>query len=174
MASPDGPLCMQALLFNMPNSSCEEPCCIDLAGSLACTPSAQCCARCKDDIISVWVGHLFEPKLERHEPLHGCSMYVLTNTQEVTTQSAAPSKCIHSSDQKFDTDRTSTGKQNITSKHHTTLLHTFICRHPHASPEAGTTAPSQQMHDKQRNSPYCMYVCIIIVIIMVIHTTTIS
>jgi hypothetical protein len=39
---------------------------------------------------------------------------------------------IHSNTQKFDTDRTSTGKQNITSKHHTTLLHTFICRHPHA------------------------------------------
>jgi hypothetical protein len=53
----------------------------------------------------------------------------LTNTQEVTTHSAAPSKCIHSSDQKFDMDRTSTGKQNITSKHHKTLLHTFICRH---------------------------------------------
>jgi hypothetical protein len=68
---------------------------------------------------------------------------IITNTQEVTTHSAAPSKCIHSSDQKFDTDRTSTGKQNITSKHHTTLLHTFICRHPHASPEAGATAPSQ-------------------------------
>jgi hypothetical protein len=50
----------------------------------------------------------------------------ITNTQEVTTHSAAPSKCIHSSDQKFDTDRTSTGKQNITSKHHKTLLHTFI------------------------------------------------
>jgi hypothetical protein len=69
--------------------------------------------------------------------------YIITNTQEVTTHSAAPSKCIHSSDQKFDTDRTSTGKQNITSKYHTTLLHTFICRHPHASPEAGTTAPSR-------------------------------
>jgi hypothetical protein len=55
-----------------------------------------------------------------------------TNTQEVTTHSAAPSKCIHSGDKKIDTDRTSTGKQNITSKHHTTLLHTFICRHPHA------------------------------------------
>jgi hypothetical protein len=67
---------------------------------------------------------------------------IFTNTQEVTTHSAA-SKCIHRGDQKFDTDRTSTGKQNITSKHHKTLLHTFICRQPHASPEGGTTGPSQ-------------------------------
>jgi hypothetical protein len=68
---------------------------------------------------------------------------IIVNAQEVTTHSAAPSKCIHSSDQKFDTHRTSTGKQNITSKCHTTLLHKFIFRHPHASPEAGTTGPSQ-------------------------------
>jgi hypothetical protein len=70
-------------------------------------------------------------------------VYIFTNTQEVTTHSAAPSKCIHSSNQKFDTDKTSTGKQSITSNYHTTLLHTFICRHPHASPAAGTTAPSE-------------------------------
>jgi hypothetical protein len=37
-------------------------------------------------------------------------IYLFTNTQEVTTQSAAPSKCIHSSNQKFNTDRTSIGR----------------------------------------------------------------
>jgi hypothetical protein len=63
---------------------------------------------------------------------HARGLYTLHNTQEVTTHSAAPSKSIHSSNQKFDTDRTSTCKQNITSKHQTTLLHKFICRHTHA------------------------------------------
>jgi hypothetical protein len=76
-----------------------------------------------------------------YRPTDHNNTFLLHNTQEVTTHSAAPSKSIHSSNQKFNTDRTSTSKQNITSKHHTTLLHTFICRHPHASPEAGTTAP---------------------------------
>jgi hypothetical protein len=40
-------------------------------------------------------------------------------------------------------DRTSTSRQNITSECHATLLHTFICRHAHASPDAGATRPSQ-------------------------------
>jgi hypothetical protein len=38
---------------------------------------------------------------------------------------------------------TGTGKQNITSKHHTTLLVALIHRHAQASPEAGATGPSQ-------------------------------
>jgi hypothetical protein len=45
--------------------------------------------------------------------------YSVTNTEEDTTHSAAPSKCIHSSTQKVRMDMTGTGKQNITSKHHT-------------------------------------------------------
>jgi hypothetical protein len=69
---------------------------------------------------------------------------MFTNTQAVTTHSAAPSKCIHSTEQKCDMDRTSTSRQNITSKYDATLLHTFICRHAHASPEAGATGPSQR------------------------------
>jgi hypothetical protein len=73
-----------------------------------------------------------------------CSVTIyITNTQEVATHSAAPSKSIHSSDQKCDMDRTSTSRHNITGKYLATLLHTFICRHAHASPEAGATGPSQ-------------------------------
>jgi hypothetical protein len=73
--------------------------------------------------------------------LRNVKKYIFTNTQEVTTQLAAPSKCIHSSDKKCDVDRTSTSRQNIASKYHVTLLHTLICRHAHASPEAGATGP---------------------------------
>jgi hypothetical protein len=64
---------------------------------------------------------------------------VFTNTQEDSTHSAAPSKCIHSSTQTIHKDRTGTDKQNVTSKHHKILLHAFIGRHAQASPEAGAT-----------------------------------
>jgi hypothetical protein len=75
---------------------------------------------------------------------HYCYYYnIFTNTQEVNTQSAAPSRCIHSSKQKCGMDRTSTSRQTITSTYRAKLLHTFICRHVHASPEAGATGLSQ-------------------------------
>jgi hypothetical protein len=70
-------------------------------------------------------------------------LYTFTNTQEGATHSAAPSKCTHSSNQGIIMDRTGTDQQNITSNHHTILLHAFICRHAQASPEAGATRPSQ-------------------------------
>jgi hypothetical protein len=107
-----------------------------------------------------WTLQILKDNGNKHDTLHctsifsaaiktllysGCwyqSLY-LTNTQEVNTHSAAPSKCIHSSDQKCNMDRTSTSRQNVTSKYHATLLRTFICRHEHASPEAGATGPSQ-------------------------------
>jgi hypothetical protein len=67
------------------------------------------------------------------------SIHILTSTQEDTTHSAAPSKCIHSSTTKIHMDMTATDKQNIKSKHHTILLHAFIRRHTQASPEGGAT-----------------------------------
>jgi hypothetical protein len=69
--------------------------------------------------------------------------YILQTHKKSLRIQQHPASAFTAAIKKFDMDRTSTGKQNITSKHHTTLLHTFICRHPHASPEAGTTAPSQ-------------------------------
>jgi hypothetical protein len=53
----------------------------------------------------------------------------------LTLDSAAPSKCIDSSNQRVHMDRTGTDKQNFTSPHHTILLFAFIRRHAQASPK---------------------------------------
>jgi hypothetical protein len=45
--------------------------------------------------------------------------YMFTSTQEDSTHSAAPSKCIHSSIKKIHMDKTGLGKQSSTSKNST-------------------------------------------------------
>jgi hypothetical protein len=64
---------------------------------------------------------------------------LLTNTQEVPTHSAAPSKCIHSSNPKSHKDETGTDRQDITeiqtSQAGTLQQPMFICGHTHTSPE---------------------------------------
>jgi hypothetical protein len=72
--------------------------------------------------------------------------YILQNTQEATTHSAAPSKCIHSNTQEFHMGRTGTSQQHSINQHRAKLLQTFIRGHAHASPEAGATRPSQHDH----------------------------
>jgi hypothetical protein len=66
-------------------------------------------------------------------------LYVLTNTQEVPTHSAAPSKCIHSSNPKSHKDETGTDRQDITgiqtAQADTLQQPMLICGHTHASPE---------------------------------------
>jgi hypothetical protein len=73
----------------------------------------------------------------------GSDIYILTNTQEVPTHSAAPSKCIHSSNPKSYKDETGTDRQDITeiqtSQAGTLQQPMLICGHTHASPESRPT-----------------------------------
>jgi hypothetical protein len=69
--------------------------------------------------------------------------YILTNTQEVPTHSAAPSKCIHSSNPKSHKKETGRDRQDITgiqtAQARTLQQPMLICGHTHASPEPRPT-----------------------------------
>jgi hypothetical protein len=82
-------------------------------------------------------------RVQQDSHFHRLKHIILQNTQEATTRSAAPSKCIHSNTQEFHMNRTGTGKQHSINQHRAKLLQTLIRGHAHASPEAGATRPSQ-------------------------------
>jgi hypothetical protein len=70
-------------------------------------------------------------------------LYFITQKRKITSHSAAPSKCIHSSNPKSHMDKTGTNRQNITdiqpAQAGSLQQPILICGHTHASPEPHPT-----------------------------------